>query len=286
MSLLRLGLRKIARTLLLLALVALATTLLMRFAPGYFSDAREMDAEYAGAARAQLQAERTRQGSIATFTQVTLGGLLHGNLGISRQYDIPVLELIRPRLAVTVPLLARGVACAWGLAFCAALPVSGMRRRATGWLGAPFTLLLAVPTGAMATLCLLLGHGGPVLVLVLLLAARDFKFLRHVLREAWTAPHLQEARARGLRPHQIMRAHILPNVWPRMLALAGLSLVTALGAIVPIEVVFDVPGLGQLAWTAAMNRDLPVLMAITLLMATAVAVAGMLSSSARTVETA
>jgi peptide/nickel transport system permease protein len=56
-----------------------------------------------------------------------------------------------------------------------------------------------------------------------------------------------------------------------------LSLVTALSALVPVEVLFDVPGLGQLAWNAAMNRDLPVLLAVTLLMALAVTSSGMLS---------
>jgi peptide/nickel transport system permease protein len=48
---------------------------------------------------------------------------------------------------------------------------------------------------------------------------------------------------------------------------AGLSIVTALGAIIPVEVLFGVAGVGQLAWNAAMNRDLPVLLAVTALMA-------------------
>jgi len=46
-------------------------------------------------------------------------------------------------------------------------------------------------------------------------------------------------------------------------ATAGL----AIGAIVPIEVVCDVPGLGQLAWKAAQSRDLPVLVVLTLMVA-------------------
>ena len=46
-------------------------------------------------------------------------------------------------------------------------------------------LLLAVPTAAMATFCLVAGRGGPVLVMTLVLAARDFKFLDKVLRRAW-----------------------------------------------------------------------------------------------------
>jgi peptide/nickel transport system permease protein len=62
-----------------------------------------------------------------------------------------------------------------------------------------------------------------------------------------------------------------------LLALATLSIVTALSALVPVEVIFSVPGLGQLAWSAALNRDLPVLLAITMIMAIAVTCAGILS---------
>jgi peptide/nickel transport system permease protein len=80
--------------------------------------------------------------------------------------------------------------------------------------------------------------------------------------------------------------HILPNVAPQLCALATLSIVTALGALVPIEVVFTVPGIGQLAWSAVMNRDLPVLVAIGLWMAFVVGVAGMLSARDWTLEAA
>jgi len=44
---------------------------------------------------------------------------------------------------------------------------------------------------------------------------------------------------------------------------------------VPVEVIFNVPGAGQLAWNAAINRDLPVLLAATMMMAVAVTLAGM-----------
>jgi peptide/nickel transport system permease protein len=46
---------------------------------------------------------------------------------------------------------------------------------------------------------------------------------------------------------------------------------------VPVEVIFNVPGLGELAWNAALNRDLPVLLAVTVIMALAVTLAGMAS---------
>jgi peptide/nickel transport system permease protein len=142
---------------------------------------------------------------------------------------------------------------------------------------APATLLLAIPTAAMATLCLLGDNGGPILVMALLLAARDFKFLHGALRKAWLDPHLLQARAQGIGMRRLVLAHILPAAAPQLSALASLSIVTALSALVPVEVIFNVPGLGQLAWNAAMNRDLPVLLGVTMMMAMAVTLAGMAS---------
>jgi ABC-type dipeptide/oligopeptide/nickel transport system permease component len=52
-----------------------------------------------------------------------------------------------------------------------------------------------------------------------------------------------------------------------MLAWLAATAGLAVGAVVPIEVICDVPGLGQLAWKAALARDLPVLVVLTLLVA-------------------
>jgi peptide/nickel transport system permease protein len=278
-------LRAVGRTAIVLALSALGTVLLTRLAPGYFDDAREMDAEYGQSARSSFAGEQRAQPSALRSAEHAFRDLAHGNLGQSRQFGVPVSDLIRERAGVTLQTLARGIGYAWLIAFCTALPCSAVRSRAF-LLGVPFTVLLAVPTGAMATLCLLRNQGGPVLVLTLLLAARDFKFLERTFRQAWDAPHLLQARAQGLRLHQLAGSFLLPNIFSRLMALAILSLITALSAIVPIEVIFGVPGLGQLAWSGAMNRDLPVLIGVTLIMAGAVGLAGAFSQQFRTIETA
>lgn len=273
------------RTLLLLLFAAAGTVLLVRFAPGFFSDARELDAKYAQAARAEMQQDSSRQQSLAGIATAEVKGWLHGDFGQSRQYNMPVAELMGARIRVSAELLARGILAGWLLAACAALPISRLRR---GRLvcGLPFTLLLAVPTAAMATACILADLGGPVLVLSLLIAAREFKFLRSLLDGAWRAPHLLHGRAQGLPAWTLVRTHILPNVAPQLCALGTLSIVTALGALVPVEVIFTVPGVGMLAWGAVMNRDLPVLVAVSFLMALAVALAGLLSSRSATLEAA
>jgi ABC-type dipeptide/oligopeptide/nickel transport system permease component len=265
--------RRLGRIVVILFLVMLGSTALVRFAPGYLSDVREMDARYAAEARAQLSAEAAQSRSLTQMLSLEIRGWLKGDGGISREFGIPVTQLIAARVAVTGRLLLESILLAWSLAFCGALLTSAIRHSSLVWQ-TPATVLLAFPTAALATICVLANSGGPVLVMALILAARDIKFLHRILRKAWFDPYLLQARAAGLRSTRLLRAHILPALAPEFFALASLSFVTALSAIVPVEVIFNVPGLGQLAWHAAMNRDLPVLLAVILLMALAVTFSG------------
>ena len=237
--------KRVGRTLLLMLCAAAGTILLVRCAPGFFSDDREMDAKYAMAAQAEISAQSESQGSIVRIAMREVESWAKGDFGESRQYGVPVAGLVGARMSTSATLLMRGILCGWLFAIVAALPISCLRKGGS-LLGLPFTILLSVPTAAMATACILADAGGPVLVL----------------------------------------SHILPNAAPQLRALATLSIVTALGALVPIEVIFNVPGVGQLAWSAVMNRDLPVLVAVSLLMASVVGLAGMLSSSEFTLEAA
>jgi peptide/nickel transport system permease protein len=266
--------RWIARTLIIVLLVILGSTVLVRFAPGYLSDAREMDSRYVVAARSELSAEAARSRSLPQMLLAEIKDPIRGEFGTSRQFAVPVSELIEPRLAVSGLLLARGIGLAWMIALCAAL-LSSAGRNPSMLRQAPATLLLAIPTAALATFCLLADCGGPVLVMALLLAARDFKFLDRALRAAWLEPHVLQARAQGVRTGRLLAAHILPSLAPQLGALASLSIVTSLSALVPVEVLFNLPGVGSLAWNAALNRDLPVLLAVMIVMALAVTCSGM-----------
>jgi ABC-type dipeptide/oligopeptide/nickel transport system permease component len=50
-----------------------------------------------------------------------------------------------------------------------------------------------------------------------------------------------------------------------MIALAGITVSVALGASIPVEALCGLPGIGQLAWQAALSRDLPLLVNLTVL---------------------
>ena len=73
------------------------------------------------------------------------------------------------------------------------------------------------------------------------------------------------ARARGVAEMRLFFFHIAPAALVPLVALAGVSITLAFGASIPIEALADSPGIGQLAWRAALERDLPVLVSVTLL---------------------
>lgn len=276
---------RLARVLSLVLLAAIGSVVLMRYSPGYFTEAGEMDAAYAQGAREQVAALRAQQASLPALLSTQVKDWAHGDLGRSRHYNVPVTELLKERAGTTARLLLRGIAGGWLLALALALPLSA-RRSTRGELvvASSTAALLAVPVGVLATVCLLANEGGPVTVLASLVALRDFKLLYRLLRASWRAPHLLHARAQGFSFARTARVHLFPVLRRELLALALMSLVVALSSIVPVEVIFDVPGLGQLAWSAAMNRDLPVLTAVTAALAACVGIAGLFASPDRTTE--
>ena len=244
-----------------------------------------MDAAYANGARVQLDALRASQASLPHLLWSELHGWAHGDLGRSRHYDVPVTDLLKARAGVTGRLLLRGILSGWLLALMFALPISARRGcRGEVALVTSTAALLALPVGVLATVSLLSNEGGPISVLAVLVAVRDFKLLYRLLRTSWRAPHLLHARAQGFSFARMMKAHLAPVLRRDLVALAVMSLVIALSSLVPIEVIFDVPGLGQLAWSAAMNRDLPVLAAVTALLATCMGLASLFASPEQATE--
>ena len=278
---------RLGRVLSLVLLAVLMTSVLMYCAPGYFADAREMDATHAESARADLMRLHDQQSSVLSLLGNEIKGWSRGDLRQSRQFNVAVSSLLRERALTSGKLLLLSVVAGWSLALLVAVPCSLSRGMQSDALVALTTaVLLAVPVGALATVCLLANIQGPVLVLAVMIAVRDFKVLYRGLRSTWQAPYLLFAKASGLGTSRVLVAHVLPTLRRELLSLGVMSFTLALSALVPVEVVFDRPGLGQLAWTAAMNRDLPVLVAVTALVAASVGVAGLLLGGAHASESA
>jgi peptide/nickel transport system permease protein len=125
-------------------------------------------------------------------------------------------------------------------------------------------IVLSIPTAVLALLLLIAGKPAAYGIALAVLP-NVFRFCRDILQGGWVLPHIVGARARGIGLARLFCWHVVPNAVPQIVALAGVSMSMALGAAIPIEVIADSPGIGQLAWLAAMQRDLPLLVTLTAL---------------------
>jgi peptide/nickel transport system permease protein len=106
------------------------------------------------------------------------------------------------------------------------------------------------------------------LAIGLIVFAHVFRYWRNLLDKSYAMPHIMMARAKGLGPIRILLFHVLPVSGAQLLAVAGISVSVALGAAIPVEALCGIPGIGQLAWQAALGRDLSLLVTLTFIVTT------------------
>jgi len=88
------------------------------------------------------------------------------------------------------------------------------------------------------------------------------RVLRADLLENESADYVRTARAKGLAPKRVLMKHMLRNSLITFVSLAGLDLGVLIGGgALLTEVVFGLPGVGRLTYSALTSLDLPVIMA-------------------------
>lgn len=238
---------------------------LVRLAPGFGVDEQELDARLTQDSLQRLRDSRAGERDIIGYYFRYLSAGIRGDLGMSRTLNRPVAELLAERLPVTLDSVVVGTGVGWFLGMALAAPVAFWRTPAyevlsTGLGG----ILLCVPPAVLALLFLFAGAPSR-FAIALVVFPRVFRYSRNLLLEASRPPHVLTAAAKGLSRARTFLWHVAPLAAPQMLALAGASVSMAFGAAIPIEVICDSPGVGQLAWQAALGRDLPLLVNLTVL---------------------
>jgi peptide/nickel transport system permease protein len=261
--------RKIARhglTLVATALLGgfLAATL-VRLAPGFDTDEAALDPHLSSQSIQALRHARTEQHNVFRFYLHSLQQALHGDLGTSVSLQQPVRTLLRDRTPLTLRLVGLGLLMGWAAVMALAFTAAWLRVSAYDLLATALTgLLLCVPAAVLALLSVFWNIPGA-LAIALIIFPRDYRYARNLLDKAYSLPHIITARAKGLSELRILFWHVVPVVGPQLLALAGVSVSLAIGAAIPVEALCGLAGVGQLAWQAALSRDLPLLMNITVL---------------------
>ncbi|HEY2497974.1 MAG TPA: ABC transporter permease [Candidatus Angelobacter sp.] len=246
-------------------MASFAGAMLMRVAPGFTSDNQELNSSLSAQSISAIRHARLADANIPQFYAQYLMSLLKGDLGTSRSLNQPVKDLLRERLPVTLANLAFALAVGWliGLALAIAAQVwnvRGLTFLANGLSGT----FISTPAAAMAMIFLLL-RWPPAFAAALLLFPKIYRYTQNLLQQSCDMPHVLTARAKGAGPWRVLAWHVAPIALPQLIALIGVSISIGIGVLLPIEVVSDVAGIGQLAWQAAESRDLPLLVNLTMI---------------------
>ncbi len=272
--------RQVRRILLIALIGGLLGATLVRLGPGFGVDERELDNRLSQESRQAIRAEHDADNNIAMFYLRYLKGMSQGDLGFSRSLNRPVTELLRERLPLTLGSLAYGVLGGVGIGLALALLTACWRVPGSNFGPAVLAgACLALPAAVIALLFLWMNVPGR-WAIALVVFPHVYRYAKNLLVATYQSPHVLAAQAKGLSSARILFAHVFAPSAPQLAALVGISVSLAFGASIPIEVISDTPGVGQLAWKAAMDRDLPLLVNITVLVALMTLVANSLADLA------
>jgi peptide/nickel transport system permease protein len=276
---LRLFLSGLARLLAILLVASFLAALLLRAAPGFSSDEREMSGGLSAHSIQAIRQEHLAQSNIPRFYADYLRSLMRGDLGSSQSLNQPVRQLLGERLPVTLRGLGFALLAAWVLGLGLAIGAQAFHSTVFALTTEGMSgILISTPAAALALIFVLL-RWPPLWAASLLVFPKIYRYSSNLLRESYDRPHVLTARAKGAGRWQVLFWHVAPLAWPQLLALMGVSISIAIGVLLPIEVICDLPGIGQLAWQAAQSRDLPLLVNLTMVVTLLTVVATTLSGA-------
>jgi len=241
----------------------LVSATLVRIAPGFDSDERLLDSRLSPESIAAIRAERAANRNPLRFYANYMARAMHGDFGDSQSLGRPVSELLRDRLPVTLRLAGIGLVTGWLFALGLALLATSARNTGLDLMSTVVAgAFLCIPSAVLA-LAVTVFRAPAALAVALIVLPRVFRYCRNLLARNYDMPHVLTARAKGVPELRVLLWHVLPPSAPQILALAGVSVSIAFGACIPIETLCGIAGVGQLAWQAALGRDLPLLVTIT-----------------------
>lgn len=232
---------------------------------------------------------------------------LQGDLGYSRLYGQPVVQILLPRLVATLVLMGTSLV----LAVAIAVPTGvAAALRPGGWLDRLVDLLAftaaSVPSFWLALLMIVLfavelgwvpagGDGGamargpagrlpylvlPVATMTLLTAGALVRFVRISVAEALTNDFIRTARAKGCSERRVVWNHAFGHALPALITIVALHLGSLVSGALVVETVFAWPGMGKLIYDSVIGNDFSLALAALLLVTATTLLANLLADLA------
>jgi ABC-type dipeptide/oligopeptide/nickel transport system permease component len=279
-------LRRILQAIVIVILIAVTVFLVLRLSAGDPARIRapvfarpDVIEQY----RHEFGTDRPLMAQLATF----LSGAARGDFGQSFRFQKPVAGLIADAMPRT--LLLASISLLLSLAIAVSLgSAAAMRPRSIwAWLSSALAALgQSAPvfwTAAVLVLIFSVGlrwlpAGGfsgpsslvlPTVAVTLSILPTQLRVLRASMETVLAEEYIRTARAFGLRQRRVVFVYALKNACLPLLTVIGVDVGYLLGGVIVAEVVFNYPGVGELALTAHNARDYPLIQGITIVTASA-----------------
>jgi peptide/nickel transport system permease protein len=287
-------LRRILYAIPTLIVISIAIFLMVRLLPGDILDV--LIGGDITTTEEQRQAAREQLGLTGSYAEQYLTWVtnaLQGDLGTSLRNAEPVTDILVDALPITLELifLALLIAVVVGIPFGV---ISAVRRdsahdyasRVTGLVG------VSIPNFWLATLLLLFTSRAfgwvppltyvsplddpienlsqfilPALALSVFPLAIIMRMVRTTMLEVLNQDYVRTARAKGVAWRNVVARHALRNALIPVVTIVGFEVGVLLGGAAIIEIIFGLPGLGNILLQSVFNRDYPLIQAATMLIA-------------------
>ena len=107
----------------------------------------------------------------------------------------------------------------------------------------------------------------PVVAISMIMTAHMARMVRSSVIQVMASDYVQMAILKGVPYWKMVFRHVLPNALLPAINVVALTIAWLLGGVVVTEVVFNYPGLGRLVIESISNRDLPVVQALAIILA-------------------
>jgi peptide/nickel transport system permease protein len=286
--------RRLALAVLTLVGMSVAVFVLLRVAPGNIVDLIFQSAGYVDVAEKQrLTHELLLDRPIPIQYLTWLSQLVHGDLGISYRYGLPAIQIIRPRIPVTVELAVLALL----ISVCVGLPtgvISAARQNTAVdyglrlfslaglsmpafWLGMVIIILLVRVFGWIPSMTYvspfvdLRAHVFQFVFPALAAGYRSSALINRMTRssmlEVLREDYVRTGWAKGLSHRVVVYRHALRNALIPVVTVVGTEFAFLVGGLVVTETVFNLPGVARFLVEAILWRDYPVVQNLTMFIA-------------------
>ena len=223
-----------------------------------------------------------------------LGGVVHGDFGVSMRTGQPVAPVLIEALGRSLTLAFFAIALMLSLALPLGIIAAIRRGKLADLLVSVLSYLgVSIPEFVTATLLILLfadwlqwlpatgfvplsedfGSGLkhlvlPVLTVSMILVAHVSRMVRSELVDVLHSDYIRAARLKGLSRRTVLFKHGLRNALLPTITIVALDVGYLLGGIIVVEEIFAIPGIGRQLIVAIQARDLPMIQAGAMILAT------------------